>query len=139
MSQLSVLLFLSSDSEAAPCAARVLGGTSAAPLSCADNDAFEPPMPSAQPDTDTIAAAAAAIPQPRRIKPVIVPLRDKVPPHRRAGCGRSAVPTIRGGGLFRGHRGGAAERRPARYVTPLASVCSSCRVPAAKLQVSPGP
>jgi len=33
----------------------------------------------------------------------------------------------------------AAARRPARYLTPSASVCSSCRVPAETTQESPGP
>src|SRR5215469_5808285 len=33
----------------------------------------------------------------------------------------------------------AGARRPARYLTPSASVCSSCIVPAATVQESPGP
>src|ERR1700730_5532268 len=55
-----------------------------------------------------------------------VPAEARTDSHKRVECYSAADAT-------------AAERRPAKYLTPSASVCSSCMVPAGTLQESPGP
>ena len=66
-----------------------------------------------------------------------LPLLPDLPLHQTEARKLAAVVVV-SGGLY-AETFTVAVRRPARYRTPSASVCSSCIVPAGTLQESPGP
>ena len=73
----------------------------------------------------------------RERHPAGLPLLPDLPLHQTEARKLAAVVVV-SGGLYAGTFTVAA-RRPARYRTPSASVCSSCIVPAGTLQELPGP